>query len=89
MRSLDIRSAARRLGRGLRREWCHQDFIHAVAVHIHDLESKPAPGKLIAGGRDAPELLHHQAAHRLIRTRLFTGQGYVRDTCKNRSQEHC
>src|ERR671914_380380 len=60
--SISTAACFRVLGGGLHRQWHHQDFIHAVAVHIDDLKTKSTPRKMITGCGDAPELLHHKTA---------------------------
>src|SRR5215218_4864921 len=43
---------------------CYKHLVHAPPVHIQDLEGVALPIEAVAGRRDAPQVVHHHAAHR-------------------------
>src|ERR1051326_9479136 len=60
-----------------------QHFVHAAAIHIHDLEAPSCPLKGISDDGNAPQLVHYQPSQRLIPMRMLLGQGlYSEQVCE-------
>src|SRR5215204_3522934 len=52
----------------------NQHLVDASPVHVQHLEGVPLPLEAVPSARDAPEGVHHHAAHRLIVRLLLAGK---------------
>src|SRR5215216_4627032 len=53
---------------------CYKHLVHTPPVHIQDLEGVALPIEAIADRRDASQVVHHHAAHRVVVCLLLAGQ---------------
>src|SRR4030095_1926366 len=52
----------------------HDQLVHPVTVHVHDLEPQSIPLESVRNLRYAPELRHDEPAERVITARALLGQ---------------
>src|SRR5215204_724105 len=53
---------------------CYKHLVHAPPVHIQDLEGVALPIEAVASCRNAPQVVHHHAAHRVVVCLLLARQ---------------